>query len=149
MHWTAGWSPCYISRLVGPPPVMSVVSRQPVMKASTVFYFASVALTVSIGCLLLLNGSVGAGACFGIVAVLHIPGQPLTRSVPPSRLWLTFTILFTLSVVILACDFLRSVSACQGILRVIGHPAFVVALWLLLMWGLYLRWQWQRGAADG
>ena len=40
-------------------------------------------MTLSMGCLLLLNGSVGAGACFGIGAIFHISGQPLTRSVPP------------------------------------------------------------------
>jgi hypothetical protein len=97
----------------------------------------------------LLGPYVGAGACFAIVAMnFYVPGQSWNRTIPSRQLLTTFGLLLALTFTIIACQIFGSVPAFATIRGIICHPAFVVALWLFLMWGVYRRWQKQRGVAD-
>ena len=116
------------------------------MKTSTRFVIAAV--LISAGCLLLLSGISNGGVVFGLATVFFMPRSELTRPIPRRELWLTFGILLVLIVVIIATKNFVPSSASELMERLICHPAVVVPLWLLMLWGLLRHWQRQRGEVD-
>jgi hypothetical protein len=116
------------------------------MQTSTRFVIAGV--LISAGCLLLLSGFSNGGVFFGLATVFFMPRSELKRPIPRRELWLTFGVVVALIVVIIAAKHFVPSSASEVMERVICHPAVVVPLWLLMLWGLLRHWQRQRGEVD-
>jgi hypothetical protein len=116
------------------------------MKKSSRFVIAAV--LTSAGCLLLLSGSSHGGVLFGLATVFFMPRSELKRPISRRELWLTFGLLIALIVAIIAAKHFVTGSTSDVMERVIRHPAVVVPLWLLMLWGLLRHWQRQRGGID-
>jgi|SRR5690348_7198356 len=118
------------------------------MKNSTEIRFGIAAFLITAGCLLLLLGFSNGGVLFALATVFFMPRSELTRPIPRRELWLTFGVLILLIALIVAAKFLIPKSAADMMERIIRHPAVVVPLWMLMLWGLFRHWQRQRGAVD-
>ncbi|MBN9691832.1 MAG: hypothetical protein J0M24_16445 [Verrucomicrobia bacterium] len=114
------------------------------MKASFHLRFAAAAVLVSIGSFLLLAGFPGAVGSFCFATALAKPRFEFHRPISGRELWVMIGGLAVFIPLIVACDRLVPASIGDSVARVIRHPAFVVPLWLLLLWGLRVRWQRQR-----
>jgi hypothetical protein len=107
-----------------------------------IFYFSTGVLLICYGCWQLLTGYISVAGYLLATTCLtfFIPGSVMAGSYPPSRLWPTAIILFSISIVTIVGDFFAS----SAINSVICHPAFVVLLWIFLMLRILLRWKWQK-----
>jgi hypothetical protein len=88
------------------------------------------------------------GMLFALATVFFMPRSELTRPIPRRELWLTFGVLALFIGVIGAANFIVSKSASDVMQRIICHPAVVVPLWILMLWGLFRHWQRQRVEVD-
>jgi hypothetical protein len=119
------------------------------MKTSIAIRFGVAAAIISAGCALLLAGIYrGGGILFGLATVFFMPRSELYQPIPRRALWVTFGILIALVAAIVAAKYLLPTSAAGAADRVICHPAFVVPLWLLMLWGLFQNYQRQTRGVD-
>ena len=118
------------------------------MKNSIIIRFAVAAVLISAGCALLLAGVERGGFLFCLATVFYMPRSELYQPVPRRELWLMLGVLLTLIVTIVAAKYLLPSSAADVVHRVICHPAFVVPLWLFMLWGLFRHYRIQKGGAD-
>jgi hypothetical protein len=61
---------------------------------------------------------------------------------------LTLGVLFAFVAAVVAAKYFLPSSAADVALRVMCHPAFVVPVWLFMMWGLFHHYQRQRRRVD-
>jgi hypothetical protein len=118
------------------------------MKNSIIIRFGVAAVLISAGCLLLLAGVQRVGMLFGLATVFFMPRSELTQPIPRRELWLMFVVLITLIAASLAAKYFLPSSAADTVRRVICHPAFVVPVWLFMMWGLFRHYQRQKKGVD-
>jgi len=116
------------------------------MKTSIRFSIAAVIITA--GFLLLLCGFSGGGALFGLATCFFMPRSELTRPILRRELWLSFGVLVVLIGLIIAANYFTPKSASDAIDRVIRHPAVLVPLCLVTLWGLFREWRRQKGQVD-
>ena len=114
------------------------------MMASFHLRFAVAAVLVSLGSILFMAGLPGAGASFCFATVLAKPRSEFHRPISGLELWAMIGGLAVFIPLIVACVRLVPASVGDSVARVVRHPAFVVPLWLLLLWELRRRWQRQR-----
>jgi hypothetical protein len=117
------------------------------MNASINQRFGIAAVLTSAGCALLLAG-VSAWPLFGLAVLFFMPRSELTKPIPRRELWAMFGVILALIASSFAAKYVLPSSAAALVRRVVAHPAFVVPLWLLMLWGLFRHWQRQRGAAN-
>ena len=115
------------------------------MKPSLVIRFGVAALLITAGCALLWAGVYRGGILFALAVVFFMPRSELTEPIPRRELWVTFAVLLALIAGSLLAQHFLPASAAHMVERVISHPAFVVPLWLLMLWGLFRHLQRQRG----
>ena len=118
------------------------------MKTSIVIRFAIAAALITAGCALLLAGSDLVGILFGLAVIFFMPRSELYQAIPRRELWIMFGVLLALIAAIAAAKYLLPGSAADAVHRVICHPAFVVPLWLFMLWGLFRHYQIQKRGAD-
>jgi hypothetical protein len=118
------------------------------MKNSIIFRFGVAAVLISAGCALLIAGVDRGGILFGLTTLFFMPRSELTQPMPRRELWVMFGVLLALIVAIVAARHFLPSSAADIVRRVIHHPAFVVFLWLFMMWGLFSHYQRQKGGVD-
>jgi hypothetical protein len=117
------------------------------ISASTTFFFAGVALLISVACWMLLFDFRIAAGCFSaaIFVCLRLL-SPSFRSRQRGELWLTVGVFVAVWLLITSCNLSWvSSSASTAIRSVVCHPAFVAPFWLFMLWGLYRHWQAQKG----
>jgi hypothetical protein len=117
------------------------------MKTSRVIQFVVAAVLFSTGCIALLAGAPYAVStiCFGLPAVVLMGRAAATRPVPRRELLAAIAVLAALVVVVILLKSFVPDSVGE---RVVRHPAFVVPLWVLIMSGLFWRWQRERRLSD-
>jgi hypothetical protein len=77
-----------------------------------------------------------------------MPRSELTEPIPRRELWGMLGILVGLIAAAVAAKYVLPSSGADVIKGVFSHPAFVVPLWLFMLWGLFRHWQRQRGPAN-
>ena len=118
------------------------------MKNSIIFRFGVAAVLISAGCALLLDGIHQSPMLFGAATVFFMPRSELTQPIPRRELWAMLGVLLALIAASVAAKYLLPSSAGDVVWRVICHPAFIVPLWLFMMWGLFRHYQRQRDGVD-
>ena len=118
------------------------------MKNSITIRFVVAAVLISAGCALLLAGVERGGFLFCLATVFYMPRSELYQPVPRRELWLMLGVLSALIAASLAAKYFLPRSAADTVRRVICHPAFVVPVWLFMMWGLFRHYQRQKGGVD-
>jgi hypothetical protein len=118
------------------------------MKTSIILRFGAAALLVTAGCALLWAGVYRGAILFALATVFFMPRSELTEPIPRHELWFMFAVLFALIAAALGAQYFLPTTAAHMAERVISHPAFLVPLWLLMLWGLFRHWQRQKGAAN-
>lgn len=118
------------------------------MKTSMTIRFGIAAMLISAGCALLLAGVSRAGFLFALATVFFMPRSELTQPIRRHELWAMFGVLLALIAAAVAAKHFLPSAAADLVQRVICHPAFVLPLWLFMLWGLFRQWQWQKGAAN-
>jgi len=109
--------------------------------------FGIAAVLTSAGCAFLLAG-IYAGVLFGLAVIFFMPRSELTEPIPRHELWGMLGLLVALIAAAVAAKYVLPSPAADMIKRVLSHPAFVVPLWLFMLWGLFRHWQRQRGATN-
>jgi hypothetical protein len=118
------------------------------MKNSIIIRFGIAAVLISAGCALLLAGIYRGGILFGFATIFFMPRSELTQPIPRHELWVMFGVLLVLVAAIISAKYFLPGSAADIVRRVICHPAFVVPLWLFMMWGLFRHYQRQKAGVD-
>ncbi len=118
------------------------------MKHSVMIRFLIAAMLISAGCALLLAGNERAGILFGLAVVFFMPRSELYQPIPRRELWIVLGVLIALVAPIVAVKYLLPSSVADVVHRVICNPAFVVPLWLFMLWGLFRHYWIQKGQAD-
>ena len=118
------------------------------MKTSTIIRFVVAAVLISTGCALLLADVYRGPLLFGLATIFFMPRSELTQPVSRREYFGMLGLLFALIAASLAAKYFLPSSAADLVHRVICHPAFVVPLWIFMMWGLYRHYQRQRGGVD-
>ena len=109
--------------------------------------FGIAALLITGICLLMLAGFSNAGGLLGLTSFFLTPRAELTRPIRRRELWWMFGVLFVLIMLVAAANCLPSYPS-ESVGRVTRHPAVVLPLWLLMLWGIHGQWQRQRGKVD-
>ena len=117
------------------------------MSKSLNIRFGVAAVLTSAACALLLAG-IYAGLLLGMTVILFMPRTELTQPIPRRELWIMLALLAAVIGASAAAKYLLPSSAAGMVRRVVFHPAFVVPLWLFMMWGLFRHWQRQKGAVN-
>jgi hypothetical protein len=115
------------------------------MTKSNVFYLSVGAFLVTCGSWELYSGFTRAGASLCMAVLFFLPHRWLRRA-PPFELCVTLGIVFPLALIVTACNVVGATRTTNFIRLIVCHPAFVVSFWLIMMWGLYRKWQRERKA---
>ena len=118
------------------------------MKTSIIIRFGVATVLVSAGCALLLAGVYRGGILFPLATIFFMPRSELYQPIPRRELWVMFGVLFAFIAAIVSAKYFLPSSAADTVWRVICHPAFVVPLWLFMMWGLFRHYQRQKEGID-
>lgn len=116
------------------------------MNTSLNIRFGVATFLTSAACALLLAG-IYAGLLLGMAVILFMPRTELTQPIPRRELWITVALLAAVVGASATAKYLLPSSAAQMVRRVVSHPAFVVPLWLFMLWGLVRHWQRQKRVA--
>ena len=115
------------------------------MKTSTIIRFALAAVCATLACVGLLVNVPALPAIFAGASCLLVMGRSeVTRPIPRSEWWLTFVVVGVLLAVLLTVPFLHLPPAPSIRVRLV----LAVVFWPLWMWGIYHRWQREKGKAD-
>jgi hypothetical protein len=118
------------------------------MKNAIIIRFVFAAILISAGCALMLAGMSRGVILFGLATVFWMPRSELTQPIPRREFWVTLGVLFAFVAAVVAAKYFLPSSAADVALRVMCHPAFVVPVWLFMMWGLFHHYQRQRRRVD-
>jgi hypothetical protein len=118
------------------------------MTTSLNIRFGIAVVLISAGCALLLAGIYAGLLLFGLAVIFFMPRSELTEPIPRREVWGMLGILVALIAAAVSAKYVLPSSAADVIKRVLSHPAFVVPLWLFMLWGLFRHWQRQRGAIN-
>jgi len=113
------------------------------MKKTAIFYFAVMAFLTSSSSWNLLFSHQQATIGFSMVTMLWLPRSE-SRPVPRVELYLTLGLLVAVIVALEICRFASSSVISSYLSRLIYHPAFVVALWAIMIGSIYRRLQRER-----
>jgi hypothetical protein len=83
-----------------------------------------------------------------MAVIFFMPRSELTQPIPRRELWGMVALLAAVIGASAAAKHFLPSSAAEMVRRVVSHPAFVVPLWLFMLWGLFRHWQRQKGAAN-
>jgi len=114
------------------------------MKTSIVFRFGAAAVLTTAGCALLWAGVYRGGFLFALAVVCFMPRSELKAPCTVRDLWIMTVGMLALITVLLGARHLLPGSVQTVGREVVSHPAFVVPLWLCLMWGLWRHYQAQN-----
>lgn len=118
------------------------------MKNSINIRFGVAVALITGGCLLMWAGLYRGVILFGLATIFYMPRSELTQPIPRHELWIALGVLFALIVASFAAKYFLPSSAADAVLRVMCHPAFVVPVWLFMMWGVCRHYQRQKGGVD-
>jgi hypothetical protein len=118
------------------------------MRNSIIIRFGVAAVLISAGCVLMWAGLYRGVLLFCVATIFFMPRSELTQPIPHRELLIEWGVLFALFAAIVAAKHFLPSSAADTVLRVICHPAFVLSLWLFMMWGLLRHYQRQKGGVD-
>jgi hypothetical protein len=121
------------------------VRPQHAMTKSNAFYLSVGAFLVTIGSWELYFGFTHAGVCLCTAVMFFLPHRWLRRA-PQFELFITLVAVVPLAPVVTTCDIVGPTKTTDFIRSIVCHPAFVVTFWLIMMWGLYRKWQRERKA---
>lgn len=115
------------------------------MKTTTIIRFVLAVICATVACVgLLVNIRVIPAIFAGICSLLVMGRSEITRPIPRSEWLLTFVTVGVLLAILLTVPFLHLPPGPSGRVRLV----FVVVLWPLCMWGIYHRWQKEKGKAS-
>ena len=118
------------------------------MKTSFIIRFGLAAVLISAGCALLWAGVERAFILFGLATIFFMPRSELTQPIERREILFLFGLLLALIAASIAAKYFLPSSTGDTVRRIIHHPAFVLPLWLLMMWGLFRQYQRQKGGVD-
>jgi len=118
------------------------------MKTSIIIRFVVAAILIGAGCALMLTGFYRGVLLFCVATIFYMPRSELTRPIPRREFWITLGVMFALIAAGFAAQHFLPGSAAGVVQRVACHPAFVVPLWLFMMWGLFRHFKRQKGGVD-
>jgi hypothetical protein len=118
------------------------------MKNSIIIRFVFAAILISAGCVLMLAGMSRGAILFGLATIFWMPRSELTQPIPRREFWVTLGVLFAFIAAIVAAQHFLPSSAASVAQRVICHPAFVVPVWLFMLWGLFHHYHRQKRGVD-
>ena len=113
------------------------------MKTSTIIRFVLAALFATLACVSLFAGFFGAGASSAVAWLLLMGRTELTKPIPRGEWWVGLLGVGVFVAIIVALH-LFHLPEPHGAVRLVVS----VALWLLWMWGIYYRWQKEKGKID-
>jgi hypothetical protein len=119
------------------------------MKTSLNVRFAVAAVLANAGCLFMLAHIPCGAILFSAAALFFMPRSELTKPIPRREFWVTLGALFAFIAAAFAAKYVLPGSAADTALRVVCSPAFVVPLWLFMMWGLFCHYQRQKQGVHG
>jgi hypothetical protein len=116
------------------------------MRTSNTIRFAVAVALLAVSCWLMLAHSlICAFACLFPISFL-VPRDLPDLSDAAMRRWLWGVgIALTILVVVVVIAYFHPLLSADTIRRIIFHPAFIVPVWLLMLWSLLRRWRRQRG----
>jgi hypothetical protein len=105
-------------------------------------------MLVSSGCYALLAHWPVSGIFFAFLPIVTLSRSEMTKPIPSRELLVFIGVVLALVVVIIASKWLVPSSVDSNIQRVMRHPAFVLPLWICLIWSLYRNYRKQKAETD-
>jgi hypothetical protein len=117
------------------------------MRNSTTVRFAAAAVLWIVAGLLVLDHALIAAAACAVPLSFLVPREFPDLSDPAMRRWLLGVgVALIILLAVLGIVYFHPIVSAGTIGRIIFHPAFVLAVWLLGLWSLFRRWRRQRCA---
>lgn len=118
------------------------------MKTSTLIRFVLAGVVATLACAGLLAQVAGSEVLFSVSWLLLMGRAELTRPIPHKERRWTIIVVGVLVALLLTLPFLNLPVARDEGPHGLNHPVVVGALWVLWMFGIYRRWQREKGLAD-
>jgi hypothetical protein len=127
---------------------LTPVKRQCAVKNIVTFRFVIAAILVSAGCYALLARWPDPAIFFGFLPIVTMSRSEMAKPIPSRELLIIIGIALAFVVVVIASKWLVPRSVDADIQSVMRHPAFVLPLWIFLLWILYRVYCKQKAEAD-
>ncbi len=118
------------------------------MKTSTLIRFVLAGVIATLACAGLLAQVTGSAVLFSVSWLVLMGRAELTRPIPHKERRMTIIVVGVLVALLLTLPFLHLPVERDAESRGLSHPLVVAALWALWMFGIYRRWQREKGLAD-